>query len=409
MTAIALLGATVAEAAPPRMKRDESLRPAYQQNPRGRSRGAVQQTAHISYEDPAPEPARTMEAEPMDAQMSTMSDYSGQGGGCAECEQGLDDGGGGWDSCGGCGTCDSCCDPCLVGRCPTSIKFTSGFQITLLKPYFSDNIAYSTTDSDAQTFTSTTDAPFRYGLSIAPRIWIGASNCDNLGIRARYWQFDQEADPVAANPPANGLGQVAPAPFSNVNQAIANPNQTLFANSSLEMHVLDLEGTKWIDFCNWSFGAAAGLRYGANKQYYQSRTTTAEGATIGTIDFSHNFDGVGPTFALEGHRQLTPRLGIFSNARASLLFGETRSALDTVSNQNANNPVIGRRYSNRFDSLPIGEIQVGADWCYPIGTRATLNAQIAMEGQVWEGMGSASSEIGDVGLFGFSLGGGVSF
>jgi len=407
MAAFVLVSATMAEAAPPRLKRDETLRPAYQQNPRARAKGAVRPAAHISYEDPAPEPVPAMEAETVDPGMATMSDYSGQPGGCADCEQGMGDGG--WDSCGGCGECDSCCDPCLVGRCPTSIKFTTGFAITFLKPYFSDNIAYSTTDSDAQTFTSTTDAPFRYGLNLAPRIWIGASNCNNLGFRARYWQLDQEADPVAANPPANGLGQVSPAPFSNVNQAISNPNQTLFASSSVELHALDLEGTKWVDFCNWSFGAAAGVRYAANKQYYNSRTTTAQGATIGTIDFSHNFDGVGPTFAIEGHRQVTPRVGIFSNARASLLFGETRSALDTGSNLNGTNSVIGRRYSNRFDSLPVGEIQVGLDWCYPIGTRATLNALVAMEGQIWEGIGSASSEIGDLGLFGFNLGGGLSF
>ena len=94
------------------------------------------------------------------------------------------------------------------------------------------------------------------------------------------------------------------------------------AASSLRAYYADLEVAKRGEFCNWDLTASAGLRYGSLEQTYQAALRTGNGTPAGSLDFDHRLDGIGPTIAIETHRQLTDCLAAFANFRYSYLFGQ---------------------------------------------------------------------------------------
>ena len=176
----------------------------------------------------------------------------------------------------------------------------------------------------------------------------------------------------------------------------------------MELHALDLEGTKRASFGSWSLMTGAGLRYGTVNQNYSAYTRNAAGATLGSIAFRHNFEGVGPTVSFEARRATSSNFTFFSSARASVLFGSARSNLVAVETTNLAAPRTTRSATSDDDVLPIGEIQVGVDWRTCFCSSYELFLRCAMEGQIWQDAGSASSLSGDVGLFGLNAAFGVS-
>ena len=84
--------------------------------------------------------------------------------------------------------------------------------------------------------------------TFAPRIIIGYEGANGLGVRARYWFFDQEF----------ALEGVAP-------------------TFGIDMDVLDLEATTRQEFRSWDLLFAGGVRYGRQNMSYNGLQACFEG------------------------------------------------------------------------------------------------------------------------------------
>ena len=65
------------------------------------------------------------------------------------------------------------------------------------------------------------------------------------------------------------------------------------------------------------------------------------------------------------------------------------------------------RKTSRHDVLPIGEVQMGVDYKTRPLRFGQLFFRSALEGQLWSGVGNASSEDGDLGFVGLTAGFGL--
>jgi len=311
---------------------------------------------------------------------------------------------------------DAGCVDCGIDSCegncpqPACLNWYGGFEATFLSPRFSDNVAYTQTESDGTSFSQITDVEFDYGLDFAPRIFFGAKNDQGIGLRASWWQLDHGADTLTANPPANGFGRISHPTFGTVDISTTVPNSSFTTYSELEAFAIDVEITKETQFTCWQFGIACGLRVAEIDQRYFAQTTNAAGNLTGQIDYEHGMTGFGPTLGLTASVPIANCWTLFANGRGSLLFGDATSQLNAGENLDLTTPFTTTRSTDRDDSMVISELQLGARWqsCNPCGTWHPF-ASIALEGQSWNDVGNATSESGNLGLFGFSAQAGVNW
>lgn len=306
----------------------------------------------------------------------------------------------------GCGDCFGS-DPC--SGYPDVI--TAGFEFTFLKPYWESNPAFISQESNGLVFHQT-DRQFAYNHSLAPRAWLGYACKSGLGIRTAYWQYDNNSareTGVADNNTTLAGPFIAPDSGFLTPQTINN-DDTYTAVSSLEARTIDLEGTKRGDFCLWSLTGSGGVRYAKIKQTYDSAIRNGNDILTAASVYDHGFEGVGPTFGLQAVRPLGCRFSLFSAARASILIGNGQENLLVREGLDGTVPQPTSVLSKRNDLLTIGEIQVGGE--YNTQTRVgggQLFVRGTVEGQVWQGVGSASSEDGDLVFFGGTVAVGLKF
>jgi hypothetical protein len=331
---------------------------------------------------------------------------------CDECTQGepacsCDDG------CCGDGYCDDvyCGDP--VGYQPRHwhAGFYAGFEATFVKPRFSDNSAFTLMEADGASFESFTDTQFNYDLEFTPRVFIGWQQSSNLGLRATWWQFDHSAANASASPPANGFGSIDPPSFGTIDLSTNIPTDAYAAASNLNAYTIDIEATKQSSFCGWDLGVGCGIRYANAEQSYNAQLRDANNGLRGQIDFQHSLEGFGPTISLDAYRPIGYQFSIFCKARGSILFGDGESQLIAGEDLDLTTPLNTTHSTSRDDLLSIGEIQLGSRWQgrKVRGRSYRPFCSIAMEGQIWNGAGTATSEDGTLGFFGFNAGAGVSW
>jgi hypothetical protein len=94
---------------------------------------------------------------------------------------------------------------------------------------------------------------------------------------------------------------------------------------------------------------------------------------------------------------------LFGFARGALLFGDAESRLDAVEDQDLDVSFATQRITERDDLLPVAEMQVGFQWTPPTCGVWCPYLHLAMEGQLWNGAGNASSEDGNLGFYGLNL------
>jgi hypothetical protein len=313
--------------------------------------------------------------------------------------------GGECQGCGPAGPCEQCAMP-YRGRGPSI--WNAGFALTFVQPRFSDNLALSITEGDASS-AAVTETSFDYEIELSPRVWVERSRANNLGWRILWWQLDQDADQVLADAPGNGLGVVAPPEFRDIDISVSLPGETLQADSHVRLYAIDFEATRRADFDCWSLLAAGGLRHASVDQDYRAVATNANGGQSGSIEQNRSLDGIGPTFLIEALRPVSPRMTVFSNARASLLFGDGETTFTAGEDLDLASAFTTTRTSENDDLLPILEAQLGLNWCTAITPCHDFTFTAALEGQWWSGVGTASDENADLGLFGFVIGLGLAY
>lgn len=329
-------------------------------------------------------------------------------GDCVEASCGCDDTCCDDGCCGGycepsCGVSDGCCGTygsCCPDYYPT---FFAGFEWSFVKPRFSNNVAFTTLESnDTQDDRSFSDTEFDYDLELTPRVWLEGTFTNSWGWRVTYWQFDQSPATETVSPPANEFGEISTPDFGDVDLSSNLAANVYTFASDLNAYTIDVEATKYARVSRWQLGLAGGLRYASTEQGYFASLSDGNNE-IESIDFTHELEGVGPTFSAYGSRPLVHRVNLICAARGSLLFGDGSSRLAAVEDD----PFTTVRVTNREDILPIGEARVGLEWLstkHPKGWQWMLTT--AMEGQIWGNAGNASSETADLGFFGFNVGAG---
>jgi hypothetical protein len=148
--------------------------------------------------------------------------------------------------------------------------------------------------SDGASFENFADTNFDYDLGLSPRVWLEYRRGTDIGMRGRFWYFDQAADPASASPPANGFGLITHPAFGAVDISTGIPTDRFTADSGLKAYYGDLEMTKRGSFDSWDLTASAGLRYGSIEQRYAGRLWNGTGTLAGSLDFEHRLDGIGP-------------------------------------------------------------------------------------------------------------------
>lgn len=313
--------------------------------------------------------------------------------------------------CIGCG--DACCnDPCCGDICcGNNMSFSPGqhvyvgFEMAIVKPRFENNEAFTTMTSDGTTFETFSQTDFDYDMEVTPRVFLGWERNDGIGFRATWWKFDYAAAGTRANPPANGFGEII-SPFPELDIATNIPTDTYRAQSDLDAYAIDLEATRQATLGCWQFGLGGGIRYAYTEQTYRAEIRETGNVLRDAINFRHSLEGIGPTISFEAYRPWTPQIGSFVKARGSLLFGDGSSNLTAGEDLDVANSFITRNITKRDDVFSIGEIQLGVRWHarHFRGRVLTPFVTTAMEGQLWQGAGNATSEEGNLGFFGMNVG-----
>ncbi len=373
------------------------------------------------YHKPLPSPSYRSD----DVQYFPPGDHVAQASYCEEC--GTPECGGcspGFEHAGGCddGCCDTgccgdvmCCDPvcgdCVgCGPCMPGGCWYAGFEATFVKPHFGENVAFTVTDNTANSSTIG-QSDFNYDLEMTPRVFVGWNRGRDVGLRATWWHFDHGAQTASGSPPASGLGELTPPSFADVDLSTSTPTDVFTANTSLNAYAIDLEATKASRFCDWQLGMGWGFRYAYVEQGYLGALTNGDSQTVGTIDYKQSIEGFGPTVSVEAFRPYGCRSGLFCKARGSILFGDSKSRLAAEEDLNLTTPFETTSTTASDDVLSIGELQVGYRWhaarshCYAWQPFYS----IALEGQIWDGAGNASSQDGRLGFFGFNTAMGVNW
>lgn len=305
----------------------------------------------------------------------------------------------------------ACCDAvgCGMGVCAPGCWYT-GFEATFLKPHLGSNLAFTITDTTASTVTSS-DTDFDYDLEFSPRVFVGWQRGCDVGFRATWWQFDHDAATATGSPPASGFGELTTPGFRDVDISSIIPTDVYAATTSMNAYTIDLEATKTADFCAWKLGMGCGFRYAYIEQGYLASMTNDTDIELGTIDYRQSIEGFGPTISFEALRPLSCRSGVFCKARGSVLFGDSKSRLVGGEDLNLTTPITTTVTTASDDVLSICELQLGYRWspapAHCGGWQPFYS--VAMEGQLWDGAGNASSQDGTLGFFGFNSAIGINW
>lgn len=329
------------------------------------------------------------------------------------------------DACGdmacGADVCDPACGDIVCGEpicgaapgsgCGVGATFYSGIEFTFLRPHLDNNVAFTNLDGDAAGNSAFTDVGFEHDTELAPRVHFGWRHRDGVGLRATWWSFDHEADSVSASPDADGFGQISHPQFSGVDISTVIPTDLFSASADLEASAIDIEATQQACLGGWDLTVAGGVRYADVEQGYRAQTRDAGSNLRGTIDYRQSIDGIGPTISLGASRPMGRLATVFCRARGSVLFGDGGSRLTAAENIDSPPEIATTRTTSRDDLLSIGEVQVGFRWSgrgqRHLPYRPFLS--IALEGQVWDGAGSPTSEDGALGFFGGTVGTGIEW
>lgn len=269
-------------------------------------------------------------------------------------------------------------------------------------------------------FKAEIDAPrdinFNYDRSLSARIEAGYyCPTSNLGFRARYWQFSDEAGSLAGS---DGNGLIADDAIAILAGGGIEDVDSVSVQHELDLDVFDVEATKEL---GGNTNASLGVRLASMEQTYTA-TPEDEGALISQLDFI----GLGPTVAVESKFPIGESgFALFGSARASGLFGQRK--LD--SNNYAEEVNNGSSFVNDDEDEFVfnADLKAGIEW-----TPACLDCfytRVGVEYQIWNNIGNlrdisdpaldgnfvgpTPSTVdlygGDIDFFGFTWASGFSF
>jgi len=196
----------------------------------------------------------------------------------------------------------------------------------------------------------------------------------------------------------------------------------IVASSELRLDVWDFEVTQDLDLGpRWDLLVGGGVRYAHISQNYRADLAGSfPGLPAGTatVASGHNFNGAGPSFVIEGRRNLGDGgLALYVNTRGAILFGSGQQrAFSRSTGGLALFVGSADAEAHQSDVIPYGEIEVGVEVGRDMGnTRLVVQAGAA--GMIWYGVGNAANnnralspdDSSNLGFFGLALRAGLTF
>jgi hypothetical protein len=289
--------------------------------------------------------------------------------------------------------CDSHANKCTV---------IGGVDLVYVKAYNSSGLGWNYADLNSFNFvvgapptplgpTQEFDFPVDGDYEFTQRFWAGIQMADGLGIRARYWDFDQDNFGSAEIPPG----------FTAVGLTVGVPSPVVSFHT-FDTYVIDLEAIDTTPIgCNTILTWSLGFRY-VNYEEIRGFTATT-GALPQQVYIQKEYEGYGLTSSLELRRRVCHDLGIYASARGSVLTGDERNFVDVQIDG------VGVGRENEEENIKwMLELAGGVEWAKDCGF-GTLSVRGGVEFQHWDGFGAARDSFGrdeNIGFFGltFSVG-----
>jgi hypothetical protein len=280
-------------------------------------------------------------------------------------------------------------------------------------------------------------------LDAAPLAWVGYVSEGGFGVRARWWLFDQRSATSAVGDFTNTtIISASPAGFSittspNLGRALIEPSE-MFLSSNLKLNVWDFEATRETVVGRWILLASAGFRYAHLSQDYNAFQPSltfhafsffVEPAShqFDLLSSGHNFNGAGPTIALEARRPMgNSGFSLFANLRGTMLFGQSKqqvvhSTVTQFGGPNIFGPLggpigpppridvfVSTVGSVRDVVLPVTELEMGAEFSRTWGAVRPF-VRTGLVAQTWFDAGSATKLDGSLGFLGLSVTAGLNY
>jgi hypothetical protein len=246
------------------------------------------------------------------------------------------------------GTCELPCQTCCRGG------LVGGVGVYVIKPHWTTNPAFATTAAGGGVnVDSQTD--FAYSYFATPLVWFGYVGENGLGLRTRFWLFDQSSTTTLTNDGNQTVISAAPLNYLN---SSSTAGDILTFTSSLDLDVVDFELTQAFDL-GWLTGQlSAGGRYTRIEQTYRHVESPLT-ALDDIVDSNHSFNGFGPSLGAEVRRNiLASGLSLYANGRGSLLFGKSSQQATNINN----NVVTNFGTYESWDIVPALETELGFLW-----------------------------------------------
>jgi hypothetical protein len=254
-----------------------------------------------------------------------------------------------------------------------------GVGWTLVKPRWTSNPAYVTATFDGGTVIQG-QTSFAYDYEWSPLIWVGVFLGDGLGVRMRWWMFDQNTGDTFTV--ADNAIVLSAAPLGEA--VFAGPGEAFSISSGLDLDVWDVELTQPLVLGLWEMLVSGGFRYAHLSQNFLAVAEKDGGSSTTS---GHNFNGAGPTLALDARRMIGDSgLGLYTTTRGSLLWGKARQAVVEIEADE----VEAFNFLSEDALLPVCEIEAGIQYSVPLGL-AQFFLQTGVVAQVWFGAGNAAN------------------
>lgn len=266
-----------------------------------------------------------------------------------------------------------------TGVVPAEGGVFASYDLVLLKPVYSNNTAFYTHDTVAGFDEGAILTEFTYDAEASHRVELGyLSSTSNMGWRSRYWFFDTDDSKQSRSDVDVKIG-IADDPDIAIDTISAGSPDFYLAEARSALHVIDLEAVSKRKIYKNSITLAGGIRYASVEHGYYGQDILT-GTVENTLRTQFNFNGLGPTLALQSRRQLKgSNFGWNVGARSSLLFGNTDAVWERITIGGSSDAI---RQDNYFRMLPVAELQCGLDYRRTIGS-SRLELGTGFEAQAW--------------------------
>ncbi len=327
--------------------------------------------------------------------------------------------------------------------------------VLYLKQVGSNDVAFSATaftpvdENGGTTRLGTTISNFDHEYHFGGRAEVGVKDCSGFGLRARYFQFNDNSHtsfvdnqgvqsddrfPGFAYNQISGIQYRSAAPlgvgFSSVGTDTA---PSLFeATRSLQIRAIDFDITSDCRYGCLEVTWFAGIRWMQIDQSYNASDSIIDPNALltpnvipisQTLASNHSLNAWGPTVGVEARYPVADHLKAFTSARFGILHADGTQRVDVREvplDPATYQPLIALTYgahNSRCVGLPIGELEFGGEYTKCLGCDGPeLFVRGSVLSQAYWGAGNAarvssnnSPGNNDLFLFGFAVDVGVRY